>query len=447
MAWPALPGPAAARALALLHQLEHSQWWSPRILRQAQFRQLERLLAHASDASPFWRDRLQAAGYVSGAPLTEDVWRAIPILRRSEVQAAGQALHCAHVPPEHGRVGRVTTTGSTGRPVTVQATEMAAFFWNVSLIREHLWHRRDFRAKLAAIRNLPQGAGAYPDGHVNRGWNKLLDAVFGSAPMPLLRIDTPVAEQADWLARQNPDYLLTFPSNAEALARHCARHGIRVPRLREVRCFGEVVGPQVAGACREAWGAKVTDVYSSEELGYIAPQCPEAGRYHVQSEMVLLEVLDGHGRPCGPGQVGEVVATRLHNFATPLVRYALGDFAEAGAPCTCGRGLPVLNRIMGRTRNMLRLPDGGRLWPSFGDAGYTDIAPITQFQFAQTALERIEMRVVAERTLTVAEEAGLADLVRSRLRRPFEIVIRRCDEIPRGAGNKYEDFRCELADA
>jgi phenylacetate-CoA ligase len=326
----------------------------------------------------------------------------------------------------------------------VQATELAAFFWNVSLIREHLWHRRDFAAKLVAIRNLRHGAGAYPDGHVNPGWNKLLDATFGSSPMPVLRVDTPMAEQAEWLVRQNPDYLLTFPSNAEALARHCIAHDIDVPRLREVRCFGEVLGPRAAQVCRDAWDAKVTDVYSSEELGYIAPQCPEAGRYHVQSELVLVEVLDEEGQACAPGRVGEVVATRLHNFATPLVRYALGDYAEVGSPCACGRGLPVLNRIMGRTRNMLRLPDGGRLWPSFGDAGYAEIAPISQFQFAQTAPERIEMRVVAARALTAAEETALARLVRDRLRRPFEIVVRRCDAIPRDAGNKYEDFRCEL---
>ena len=439
--------PAAARALAVLHQLAHSQWWPPADLRQAQFRQIERLLAHACAASPFWRERLRAAGFAPDRPLTDAIWRRIPVLRRTDVQDAGATLHCAQVPPSHGRVGRLTTSGSTGRPVTVQATELAAFFWNVSLIREHLWHRRDFRAKLAAIRNLAPGAGAYPDGHVNPGWNKLLDAVFGSAPMPMLRVDTPVAEQADWLARQNPDYLLTFPSNAEALARYCAARGIEIPRLREVRCFGEVLGPRVAQACREAWGARVTDVYSSEELGYIAPQCPEAGRYHVQSEFVLVEVLDDEGRACAPGRVGEVVATRLHNFATPLVRYALGDYAEVGAPCACGRGLPVLSRIMGRARNMLRLPGGGRLWPSFGDAGYTEIAPISQFQFVQTAPERIEMRVVAARALTVAEEAALADLVRERLRRPFQILVRRCDEIPRGAGNKYEDFRCELPDA
>jgi phenylacetate-coenzyme A ligase PaaK-like adenylate-forming protein len=61
-----------------------------------------------------------------------------------------------------------------------------------------------------------------------------------------------------------------------------------------------------------------------------------------------VEVLDEEGRPCAPGETGRVVATSLNNFAMPLIRYETGDTAEVGAPCPCGRGLPVLTRIMGR---------------------------------------------------------------------------------------------------
>ena len=82
-------------------------------------------------------------------------------------------------------------------------------------------------------------------------------------------------------------------------------------------------------------------MYSCEEAGYIALQCPQAEHYHCQSESVLVEVLDDEGRPCTPGQVGKVVLTALHNFAMPLIRYENQDYAEVGPPCACGRGLPV----------------------------------------------------------------------------------------------------------
>jgi phenylacetate-CoA ligase len=109
----------------------------------------------------------------------------------------------------------------------------------------------------------------------------------------------------------------------------------------------------------------MVDMYTCQEAGYLALQCPDHPHYHVQSENVLLEVVDDQGLPCAPGEVGRVLVTSLNNFATPLIRYEIGDYAEVGAACSCGRGLPVLKRIMGRYRNLLTLPDGtraGRDW-------------------------------------------------------------------------------------
>jgi phenylacetate-CoA ligase len=154
--------------------------------------------------------------------------------------------------------------------------------------------------------------------------------------------------------------------------------------------------------------------------------------------------VDESGRPCGPGETGKVVATALHNYATPLIRYEIGDYAEVGDACPCGRGLPVLNRVVGRVRNMLTLPNGKRFWPSLGDSGYTDVAPIEQFQFIQKTLEDIEIKLVARRPLTREEDQNLRTLIWSRLGHPFNLTFSYHTEIPRSAGGKYEDFKSEL---
>jgi phenylacetate-CoA ligase len=107
--------------------------------------------------------------------------------------------------------------------------------------------------------------------------------------------------------------------------------------------------------------------------------------------------------------MGRVVITDLHNFATPLIRYDLGDLAVAEGPCACGRGLPRIRRILGRQRNFLRLPDGRRYWPLVGAFGYRDIAPVRQYQIVQRSLERVTLRLAVERPLSVAEEGGLAE--------------------------------------
>src|SRR5262249_57510260 len=115
----------------------------------------------------------------------------------------------------------------------------------------------------------------------------------------------------------------------------------------------------------------------------------------VQSENLLLEVLDERGRPCGPGETGRVVVTTLHNFAMPLIRYAIGDYATVGPPCPCGRGLPVLTRIMGRARNMLTLPDGKQIWPYFAGENLSGLAPTRQYQLVQTSRTPLPLHTAA----------------------------------------------------
>jgi phenylacetate-CoA ligase len=253
-----------------------------------------------------------------------------------------------------------------------------------------------------------------------------------------------VADQADWLSRCNPAYLLTHPSNALALADACERRGIALPGLREVRTLGEVCEPAVRDACRRSWGVPVTDIYTTQEAGYLALQCPGQEHYHVQSETARVEILDGEGRPCRPGEVGRVVVTPLHSFAMPLLRYEVGDFAEVGEPCPCGRGLAVIRRILGRSRNLLQLPDGRRMWPSLGLARMRGIAPVRQIQVVQRTPDRLEARLAADRALTKAEEEALGRFLCASVGHDFEIVLRYFDEIPRGASGKYEDFLSEL---
>ena len=185
---------------------------------------------------------------------------------------------------------------------------------------------------------------------------------------------------------------------------------------------------------------RCTDLYSANEVGYIAFRCREQGALHVQSESLLVEVLDDAGQPCAPGETGRVVVTSLHNLATPLLRYEIGDYAEVGAPCKCGRGLPVLARVQGRVRNLVRTPDGRRYWPvSLGRI--RTVTPIIQAQFVQTALDTVELRVVCSRALSPEETADAVVKTRQALGYP----VRRAASCPwtrsRGARpGKFEEF-------
>jgi len=407
----------------LLARLEQSQWWTPRQIARAQARRLAAVATHARATAPFYQGRSELA-----------------LLTRREIQDAGEALRSRRIPKTHGGTYETQSSGSTGEPVKVLGTGLTQAYWRALTLREHLWHRRDLDAKLCSIRPV-LGDPLPTEGIVRRGWGSATDALGGKGAMALLALGTDVGVQAEWLRRHDPEYLLSFPSNLLALAEHFERHRLRLPRLREVRSVGETVTPELIERARAVWNVPVTDLYSSQEVGVIAVQCPSgSGLYHVQSESVMVEILDQQGQPCAPGAVGRVVVSTLHNFAMPLLRYEIGDYAEAGAACPCGRGLPTLARIVGRKRNMLVLPNGERRWPLSGFRTFRDIAPIRQYQLVQHSRARLEARFVVERAVSPLEEQRLAAAIREATGYPFELQFTCVDSFPPSPTGKFEDF-------
>ncbi len=442
--WPALPDPVAAQLLALQFQLGESEILPPDVLERRQLDAVHRLLVHAVETVPYYRDTPGYAAVAGRPSLTAAKWRDLPILGRTALQEAGPAMRTERLPEGHDPVTDVITTGSTGRPVRAQSTRVTALLWQAITLRDLLWHGRDMRLKLAAIRadragQIPAGGAILPT------WAPFLAAAYPTGPCALLGIDADVATQARWLVDQNPDYLLSYPSNVVALADHFRSTGTSLPRLREVWTYGEALSPELRPACAKAWGVGAVDMYSSQEVGYIALQCPEADTYHVQSEVVYVEILDAGGRPCRPGEVGRVVVSTLHNYATPLLRYEIGDYAEVGDDCACGRSLPVLNRVVGRERNMWVRPGGGRIWPMFSSSVWGHMDAIRQLQLVQHDVDRIEARAVGPRPLDGPETDELTALLRAQFPWPFELTITCVRQIDRSQGSKFEDFVSHVA--
>lgn len=441
--WPAMPARHAAHTMALLYQLEHSQWLPEKELERLQFRQIQLLLRHAFKTVPYYRERQEAWGIDLERTITpETLRRHIPILTRPEIQDLGDALVSEEVPDSHGARGEVFTSGSTGRPIKVVKNELSETFWNALTVRDHLWHR-DPNLRLASIRPLAGDMASYPDGKLIDNWGGMMAHALATGPSGLLNIGTRIEDQVEWLQRFDPAYILTYPGNIQAIAIYCERHKVRFPNLVQVHTISDLLRPEVRTICRDVLDVPVIDAYSSAEVGYIALQCPTSENLHIQSESVYVEVLDENGNDCQAGEVGEVVITPLHNLLMPLLRYAIGDYAEVGH-CDCGRTLPVLSRIMGRTRSMVRLPNGDEFYVSFQDL-LTGYDMIRQFQVVRRGPEALEMKLIVTRELDDAEAGQLTKILQQRFRHPFAVSFSYHDEIPRSAGGKFEDYKDESA--
>jgi phenylacetate-CoA ligase len=347
--WPALLPELQAKLLAIEFQLEQSEWWTAAELRASQLGQLRHLLSHSHATVPFYGAALAAAGYRPDQPLTSELWARLPILDHAALQGNRDALASLAVPPSHGPVVELQIDRGFG-PVHVRITELVQLMRLAFFLREEIWHRRDLEGTLAAIRAEPKGNAAYPGGRREEHWGWPMGPLYGTGPQVVLDSRTGLADQVAWLQREDPTYLIAHPADALALARESRARGLTLRSLKGVRCLGGGLSAAVRDACREAWGVPVAHIYRAEEVGPLALQCPAHEHFHIQCEQALVEVLDDAGKPCAAGETGRVVATPLNNFAMPLIRYDLGHFAEVGAACPCGRGLPVLSRIFGRTR-------------------------------------------------------------------------------------------------
>lgn len=419
---------------SVLAQLQETQWWSPEQLRAHQLAQLGRVIRHAARTTRYGRAHFPD---LAERPLTWERFAELPILERSVLQSRRRALISEAPPKEHGKGTPARTSGSTGTPVVVERTGLPALVWQAIVAREILWHGRDTSQTMAVIRHAPEAAG---DGIRAKPWSAGAALIGPPGAVEVLHIDATTEEQLRWLQGRDFAYLHVYPSCLRDLLELARARGVRFPNLRVVTTFSEIVTDELRRDLQDTWGVPLQDVYSSQEMGYLALQCPEHPWYHLQSESAVVELLREDGTPCDVGEAGRVVVTPLHNFAMPLVRCDIQDFAVRGPPCPCGRGLPVLERILGREHQTFVTASGDKVWLTIGVHLLRSLGPVRQHQLVQYRPGQLELRMVPRRPPTPGEEAALLAHLRENVPAGTELSLSWVEEIPRTAVGKHLDF-------
>jgi len=440
--WPPLVNGSAAVLETLVQVIEEAAWLPPDEIERQQFTQLPRLAAWCAVQSPLFARHLAEAGLTAADLTSRTALGRLPLLVRRHLQVGGNAdTYCRVVPKDHLPFSEIRSSGSTGEPACARRTPVTQLFWLAHTMREYLWYGDDFSTTAAILR------ASVHDYTVHPNWGAPAALLYKTGPAQLLPLRADVKQQLAWIAEGQPTTLLVYPSVLDAMSREVKKSGQTFPNLKLIRTISETLSPRVRAEAEQAFAVPIADNYSSQEVGVIAIQCPRSGLYHIMSDSLIVEIIDDTGRACSDGEIGRVIVTDLHNFATPLIRYAIGDYAEVGPQCPCGRGLPTLSRIMGRARNLVRLPDGTRHWPHFGIAHFWEHAPVQQFQFIQHSLTEIEARFVVDSKPTPDGEAGLVKLIQDELGYPFDMKIVYFDkELPRGKSGKMEEFVSQLPD-
>ncbi len=433
--WPTLANPTSMAALSLQLQLDDTERWPIEKITEHQLRQIQQLITHAAKYVPLYRDRLTSVKELKLGALTMSDFTKLPVLTRSDLQSAGRDAMTVKLPAGHSPTHEVSTSGSTGLPITAITTRKTAMFNRAMSYRAHRWQGRDPYGSYASMRPLSEDERSE-----RRSWSWLPN----SGPSIRIKLNQPLETVLRQLLDLDPHYLQTRPGVLLELVRLSEQQRGKPVGLIDATTFGECLTEEMRGEIETAWDIKIYNNYSAMEIGLIASQCAEAGKLHVQSEHVLCEVVDDLGQPVEVGEVGKVVVTALQNYGGPLIRYAIGDYARMGTVCNCGRTLPVIEEIMGRYRSALVLPNGERRFPTSIN-GITRLAPIKQFQVRQTAATELRLSLHMERALTAAEERAIRQYFADRFEYDLNIRLNYVDEMIRRPGDKYEEFVSDLS--
>ncbi len=413
----------------LLRAYEASQWWEPARLRDAQERALETLLRWAATRTEHYAALARERGLDPtrlGAP---DLAR-FPVLTKADLVDRIARLQ-ARLPP--GTTSWKTTGGSTGLAVRLRKDRFATAAEQAASWRSFAWYGVRPGDRQARFWGTPLTAGA-------RRRFRAIDFVLNRdrfSAFAFRRED--LRAYYERIAATRPRWAYGYVSMLAQFASFCLEEGLPLASagVRAVVTTSEVLTPGDRATIREAFGAPVWNEYGCGEVGAVLYEC-EKGRLHLAAENLIVELepdpTDERPDAC------RLIVTDLHNRATPLVRYDLGDRAVPAPACPCGRGLPAFTEVFGRAYDFVESVDGTRFHGEFfmyhveaaRDAG----APIRQVQFVQEAPDRLLLRVVGAPAYRDAAGAAMAEAVARASGGRFSARAERVAELPRERSGK-----------
>ncbi len=398
-----------------------------------QNRRLRDLVEHAYTRVPFYRRKFDAVGLELRHIRTVADLHLIPVTTRAELQQAPLSDIIARgTNPRDLQVYK--TSGTTGEPWGVRRT----WFENRSL--------GAFRAQDLATYGIESSDRIVALTRYAPKKRRLQDRMLAAVSRAAGRFTSegvsfflPPDELLRQLVRARPNVVAGMATVLAELARFMSESGNPGVAPRIVISGAEVLTPEMARTIGEAFGARVYDKYGANEVGRIASQCPVGPRYHLCGSGVITEVLQ-HERAVDPGEDGEVIATGLHSFAMPFIRYRLGDTVTAGETgCDCGRDVQTIGHIRGRTHEYLALPDGRRIHVYALRSAFGEMRDKwKKYRLDREAPDRMILRVVTALPPVEDEVAIVTDKARDILGPGVNFRIEFCDALPDVSWNVKE---------
>ena len=416
--------------VSLRRQMEDSQWWSRERLERLQLERLHRLLTLSQAHVPYYRECFAKIGFDPQALSTLADLERLPLLSKAVIRAEGERMKS-----DLGRaLTRFNTGGSSGEPLIFFIGRERVGHDVAAKWRATRWWGVDIGDPEIVVWGSPIELGAQDRVRAIRD-RLMRTELMPAFNMSEVNLDAFVAR----IRERRPAMLFGYPSAISHIAEHARKKGIALDDLgiRVVFCTSERLYEHQREAISSAFGCPVANGYGSRDAGFIAHQCPSGGM-HLTAEDIIVEIIDEQGKVLPAGQSGEIVVTHLATPDFPFIRYRTGDIATLSTErCACGRGLPLLTDIQGRSTDFVVAADGTVMHGLALVYVLRDIPGVKAFKVIQETRQLTRVQLVREPPFTDARIDDIVTGLRARLGSEVEVRVETVDAIPAEKSGKF----------
>jgi len=419
------------RSVAIRQSLEQSQWLTTDEILTEQSQRLHRFITEVYHNVPYYQTMFDSLNLKPEDIKTVADLSKLPFITKPLISENFDQI----ISTKAGKMIKGCTAGSSGTPLSFllgmeRVSHDVAQKW-----RATRWWGVDIGDKEQVVWGSPIEVGAQDR------VRQIRDLMFRTQLLPAFDLTPEKIQQfLEQIQSYRPKMLFGYPSVYEVLAKYAVTHGIVLDNLgiKAVFVTSELLYPQQRQLIEKVFGCQVANGYGGRDSGFIAHQCPEGGM-HISAEDIVVEIVDPDGNAVANGNSGQVVVTHLGAGDFPLIRYRTGDVAKIScSSCPCGRGLPMLEDIHGRTTDFVLALDGRLMHGAALTYAMRELEDIVNYKIIQHSKELTQVLLVTksgELSLAIVDE--IRTQFQQRLGQDVAIEIELREEIPAEKSGKY----------
>jgi phenylacetate-CoA ligase len=427
-------------SVALRQRLETSQWWPRDAIEADRVQRLRGFLTDVGTHVPYYRELFARLAFdPASVQAVADLAR-LPLLGKPEIRAHSDAMKAG----DAGPLARYNTGGSSGEPLIFYIGKGRTTHDVASKWRATRWWGVDIGDPEMVVWGSPIELSAQD--RVRR----VRDALLRTCLLPAFEMsDAKVDGFIAAIREQRPRMLFGYPSALTHIARRAEARGVAMNGLGIKVAFvtSERLYDDQRATIARVFGCGVANGYGGRDAGFIAHECPQGGM-HMTAEDIIVEIIGPDGQPVPEGQSGEIVTTHLATRDFPFIRYRTGDVATMDTrTCACGRGLPLIKEIQGRTTDFVVAADGTVMHGLALIYILRDLPGVQGFKIVQETLQQTTVQLVVNEGFDRSGSAGIVAAFQRRLGPSVHVDLQFVDRIPPEKSGKFRYVVSKVAPA